>query len=442
GTVPAAVRDGLRAAFPSGDETLDTELSRTLAMIEDDAPAVTRAALARLGAKNATSDVHYLAVLGRLRGPLDVERVAAALLTVERRLAVTPDTNWPPRLAEIHAALAARAPGLNAALLADARFGSPEHAVLTRAKGIDRAAAAGRFLARSEDAGFAWNAELVRLVAELPAERSLPALRGLWGAAGVDDAVLPVLAKHARPEDRPKLLTGLTSAQLDLVRAVLGGLERLPADRAEVIPLLRALRQLPAGAEAEALRWRLTARLERAAGRKEADLEAWAAWARKEYPDQAAALSDPDGVDAAAWGRRLLAIDWAKGDAGRGAAVFVKASCAACHSGAAALGPDLAGVAKRFSRADLLTAIVRPSKDVSERYRTTRVVTARGAVHQGVIVYEAVDGLILQTGPGQTVRVPGVPAKSRSPLSLMPSGLLDRLSDADVADLMAHLAGR
>ena len=42
----------------------------------------------------------------------------------------------------------------------------------------------------------------------------------------------------------------------------------------------------------------------------------------------------------------------------------------------AALGPDLHGVAGRFSRDDLLTAILQPSKDISPRYRTTPIATA------------------------------------------------------------------
>lgn len=442
GLIPRAISEGLRKAFPSGDETLDVELSRTLAMIEDDSPTVSRAVLAKLGAKTSTPDVHYLAVLGRLRGPLEVGPVVSSLLTLQARLAVRPDSNFASRICEIHAALAKRAPTLNDALIADARFGGPEHVIFTRLKGFDRVKAAERFLARAREAGFLWDAELVRLVAELPAERIFPVLRDQWGRAGVDDAILPILAKQARPDDRDKLATGLNSPRLDLVRAALAGLERLPPDRSETLALLRSLRQLPPGRDYDELRSRMTIRVERASDHKEANLDAWFAWARKTYPDRAASLADLDGVDVAAWSRRFEAIDWNKGDAKRGEAVFARAACSACHSGAAALGPDLAGVTKRFSRRDLLTAIVQPSKDVSERYRTTRVTTDKGVVHQGVIVYEAVDGLILQTGPGQTVRVPGTPTKSLSPLSLMPAGLLDRLNDSDIADLLAHLATR
>ena len=75
------------------------------------------------------------------------------------------------------------------------------------------------------------------------------------------------------------------------------------------------------------------------------------------------------------------------------------------------------------------TAILQPSKDVSPRYRTTLLETTAGKVYQGIILYEAVDGLILQTGPAATVRLRGdqIAERRASPLSLMPTGLLDRL---------------
>jgi putative heme-binding domain-containing protein len=161
----------------------------------------------------------------------------------------------------------------------------------------------------------------------------------------------------------------------------------------------------------------------------------------KAHPDLAAKFGGADGVDVTGWRKRLAGIDWNQGDAERGKAMFTKASCAACHSGGSAPGPDLRGAAGRFSRDDLLTAILQPSKDVSPRYRTTQVATTDGKVYQGLVVYEAVDGLILQTGPATTVRVAGnqIEARGFTDTSLMPIGLLDKLGDRDIADLLAYL---
>jgi hypothetical protein len=64
-------------------------------------------------------------------------------------------------------------------------------------------------------------------------------------------------------------------------------------------------------------------------------------------------------------------------------------------------------------------------------------------VYQGLIVYEATDSVILQTGPATTVRLtnPQVREKRLTATSLMPAGLLDRLADRDLADLYAYLKG-
>ena len=125
----------------------------------------------------------------------------------------------------------------------------------------------------------------------------------------------------------------------------------------------------------------------------------------------------------------------------RGRAVFQQVSCASCHSGAQALGPDLRGVTNRFSRDDLLTAILQPSRDISPRYRTTQIITSDDKIYQGLIIYEAVDSLLLQTGPAATVRVVNqqIVSKRTTDTSLMPAGLLDKCSDGEIVDLYAYL---
>ena len=172
-----------------------------------------------------------------------------------------------------------------------------------------------------------------------------------------------------------------------------------------------------------------------------ADKAAWTAWLTKAHPGLAAKLGGADGVDIAAWKKRLAGISWVAGDATNGKAVFTKASCATCHSGGQAAGPDLRGVGGRFGRDDLMTALLQPSKDVSPRYRTVQISTTDGKVYQGLVVYEAADGIILQAGPATTVRIDGKQIESRgfSDRSMMPAGLLDKLTDAEIADLVAYL---
>jgi putative heme-binding domain-containing protein len=69
------------------------------------------------------------------------------------------------------------------------------------------------------------------------------------------------------------------------------------------------------------------------------------------------------------------------------------------------------------------------------------VATADGKVYQGLIIYEAVGSLLLQTGPTQTERIVDrqITDRRSTQTSLMPVGLLDKISDRDIADLYAYL---
>ena len=445
----------LRTAFPSGDAGLDRELSRTLAMLEDeDAGTLGKVAQRLTATSDPLEDIHHLIVLSRLRAPRSAAitaRIAGALLALDDKInkrRLNRDSNWPPRLAELHRELSRKDAGLNGVLLAHREFGRPDHALWTRCPGFDRRRAASILLGRAEmDKEYPWSAELVKLMDSLPAERSLPLFRRLWGKVGLDDVLLPLLARQPQPQDREKFLRGLVSPQLATVRLCLGTLEKLPEkkDAESVLALVQALRRLPDGKEEKRTREQIAGMLRRLTGQEKlgTQRQAWVDWFRKAHPSLADRLGEADGVDVAAWSKRLAGVDWSKGDALRGREVFTRASCASCHSGAQALGPDLRGVAGRFSRADLFTAIVQPSKDVSPRYRTTMVATNDAKVYQGIIIYEAVDSIILQTGAATTVRVANrqVSEKRVTDVSLMPAGLLDRLSDRDLADLYAYLKG-
>ena len=210
-----------------------------------------------------------------------------------------------------------------------------------------------------------------------------------------------------------------------------------------MLAAILALRRLPQGKEEDKLAQQLAAYLEKATGEEKLGTSraGWSGWFAKKHPDLAKRLGGNDGVDVEAWNRRFASLDWNTGSAERGRVIFTKTSCASCHSGSQALGPDLRGVAGRFSRADLFTAIVQPSKDVSARYRTTQVTTSEGKSYQGIIIYEAVDSLMLQTGPSTTVRLIDKQIVERRVTlnSLMPASLIDKLSDREIADLYAYL---
>ncbi|HZY60365.1 MAG TPA: hypothetical protein VFE56_11415, partial [Candidatus Binataceae bacterium] len=303
----------LRAAFPSGHADLDREISRTLAALQDDDPGV----LARVSERfrptsEPVEDIHYLIALARLRAPRSAaltKQVAAALLGLDRKLTkrhANRDRNWPLRLGEVYAELARKVPGLHAAMLANPDFGRPEHALFARSPGFNRTQAAEHFLARAQkDAEFTWTPALVDLLGSLPDDRSVPVLHQLWGKAGLDEAILPLLARHPQPADREKFLEGLSSPQLATIRRCLDALQTLPHQKndAQVLALIRCLRSLPDGREEKPLHDRLVQYLRQVTGQAKLgeNKEAWTDWFTKTYPDLATRLGNADGVDVRGW---------------------------------------------------------------------------------------------------------------------------------------------
>lgn len=441
----------LRDVFPSGQLDLDRELLRSLALLEDDDAELPGRVAARLTSEShPTEDFHVLTVLARLRGTLTeavIQQIARALLRLDGKITarkMNRERHWDVRLSELAAELIRRQPNLNQAMLEDPEFGRADHGVFAEALRTGQDRAAERFLARAErERDFAWNPALIGLVAGLAEERSLPVLRRLWGQAGQDEAILEVLARKPRIEDRDRFVESLKSGRMQTVAASVQALShlRVPLTRDEVLALVLALRGLPPGKEGDPVRQHLLPLLKLQTRQDLNDADAWSKWVAQTWPDFAPRVRNLDGVDESAWERRLLNIDWSQGNAESGKQVFVRAQCNGCHSGAQALGPDLKGVAGRFSRSDLFTAILQPSKDVPPRYRTTILTTTSGKSYQGMIVYEAADSVILQTGPLTTVRLTDTQISERllSTRSLMPSGLLDRISDREIADLYAFL---
>ncbi len=357
---------------------------------------------------------------------------------------VRTDRHGPLRIDELVGGLVRVVDTFSEAVIADKRFGQPDHAhfasKLSPAKKV-----AERFLAASEiDPNYQWNSTALALLSHLEPWKRRVELRVLWDRPGLREVVIRELARDPNANDRPKFVIGLASLESDLVAACALALAKMPAEANgdTYVGAIKALRRFPDEKQNATVRGALVELLQKYSGQKiGADAKAWTAWAVKQDPRLEVALNATEGYDAKAWGTRLAGIDWAKGDADRGKLAFAKATCAACHDGGRAVGPSLLGIAKRFGRDDLLTSILQPNKDVSARYRPTRVVTTDEKVYTGIIVYEAADGVILQTGADTTVRIAGalIASKKQVDVSLMPAGLIDKLTDAEIADLLAYL---
>jgi putative heme-binding domain-containing protein len=134
----------------------------------------------------------------------------------------------------------------------------------------------------------------------------------------------------------------------------------------------------------------------------------------------------------------------AAADPGRGRVVFNKV-CASCHTlygQGGQVGPDLTG-AGRDNLDYLLENIVDPSATVSADFRMVVVAMDDGRVLNGIVKSRNDRTLTLQMQNEVLVLDQGeVEGLKPTSSSLMPEGMLDALSPAEVRDLFAYLMGR
>ena len=137
-------------------------------------------------------------------------------------------------------------------------------------------------------------------------------------------------------------------------------------------------------------------------------------------------------------------------DYDRGRTLFAAANCFACHRFAGeggSNGPDLTGLAGRFSAKDLLESVVDPSKVISDQYAAVIIRTEDGQTVTGRIVNLHGDTLHINTdmlNPSGQINInrKQIEAMQPSKTSMMPAGLLDTLKEDEVQDLLAFLLSR
>ena len=450
------------AAFPSGDAHLDHELIRLVAMTTP----FNRELFARLLSSITDStlpadDIHCLAAISQF----DIERsydesmaTAKALVGIDikiRKYGLKQDTNWDDRIGELYKALCKVDPAMPTLLAEQPGFGEPGHVLfLTQVpQGSIPKAIEGLVKTIQSDPEYKWSNDVVFTIAESSQPEHLALLRTQLDNLSVRDSVLITIADKATKEDREILLSGLDSPQLNAVDACLKALVKLPRSNtaAEQFQLLAAARRLINDKREFQLR-EITMRLlqnntlqahqfafgEDGYRLQPESMQLWQTWLEERYPD----YRPPQTSDVAQ--KVLLSldtIDWNVGNADNGRRLFERLACARCHGGRQALGPDLKGVTKRFSRRDLFASIVDPNRDISPRYQTTSIETKAGKVYTGLIVYESVDGILLRDADHKTYRIEAADTESKvlQRNSLMPSGLLKDIQPSELADLDKYL---
>jgi putative membrane-bound dehydrogenase-like protein len=153
----------------------------------------------------------------------------------------------------------------------------------------------------------------------------------------------------------------------------------------------------------------------------------------------------PAATDTEAWLKRLEG----EFDAAAGRRIFENtklANCSSCHrveGRGANVGPDLS-VIGRTDRKWIVESILQPSAVVAPHYQTWKIETADGKVFTGILTRTNLDESYYLNERGQQVKVLATDLVDATPLktSIMPDGLLDKLTDREIRDLVGYLATR
>lgn len=125
--------------------------------------------------------------------------------------------------------------------------------------------------------------------------------------------------------------------------------------------------------------------------------------------------------------------------------LFFATTCGKCHRYAGlggGVGPDLTSIPNKFDTKYLIESIVDPSKVISDQYSSSTVILDSGKTLTGIVIED--DDSVTVYPSDVKVKPTKVPRAeileiAESKTSQMPVGLLDKLSDEELRDLIAYL---
>ena len=131
----------------------------------------------------------------------------------------------------------------------------------------------------------------------------------------------------------------------------------------------------------------------------------------------------------------------------RGKAMYAASLCQSCHTmqgAGGAIGPDLSQLGTRFSPKDILVATLDPNATISDQYHATVLELKAGGSLVGKITDEDAQNYYLSQNPFAPADIKKVPKntvslKKNSDISIMMPGLVNRLNEEELKDLMAYL---
>lgn len=133
-----------------------------------------------------------------------------------------------------------------------------------------------------------------------------------------------------------------------------------------------------------------------------------------------------------------------KGDPAKGKLLFKAQSCTACHTdadGQTLKGPHMVDIGKRYSAAELVESILKPSVKIAQGFETYAFEMADGKIYTGFVVSQSAKIVMIReaTGVPRELKLAEIESKVIQKQSNMPDGVVNNLTPEEIADLIAYL---
>ena len=127
--------------------------------------------------------------------------------------------------------------------------------------------------------------------------------------------------------------------------------------------------------------------------------------------------------------------------------MYVASMCASCHMMAGTgvnIGPDLTQLGTRFTKADMLEAIIEPNNSISDQYAAKVFDLENGNSVVARLIREDDQTYYVIQNPFSPDEIREIPKSdvrrvSLSEISMMPPGMINRLNEEELKDLIAYL---
>jgi putative heme-binding domain-containing protein len=132
-----------------------------------------------------------------------------------------------------------------------------------------------------------------------------------------------------------------------------------------------------------------------------------------------------------------------------GKLIFQAASCVSCHklNGVGnEIGPDLTKLDPKLQKPiEILKDILDPSFRINDKYQTFTFELESGKVVTGLVVEETPDRVKVLENPlakadPVVIKKSDISERKKAAVSIMPKGLLDKLTHEEILDLIAYVA--